>query len=60
MEIIVNLDDINNLMLAVQSAVGNMGGATDWELLQIKMTPSAWERITWYQNGEIVPNSFEF
>ena len=59
-EIIVNLDGIDNPMLAAQRAAGNMGGATDWELLQIKMTPSAWERITWYQNGEVVPNPFEF
>ena len=47
-------------MLAIQRVAGNVGGATDWELLQIKTTPSAWERITWYQNGEFVPNPFEF
>lgn len=34
-------------------------GATDWELLQIKLTPSAWDRITWFLDGDIVPNPFE-
>ena len=41
-----NLLDLDNPMLAAQRAAGNMGGAMDWELLQIKMTLSAWERIT--------------
>lgn len=48
MEIIVNLDGVDNPMLAAQRAASNGGGATDWELLQIKLTPSAWDRITWY------------
>ncbi len=59
MEIIVNLDGIDNPMLAVQRAASNTGGATDWELLQIKMTPESWNRITWYKNGEIVQNPFD-
>ena len=29
------------------------------ELLQIKLTPSEWDRITWFLDGEIVPNPFE-
>ena len=48
MQIVVNLDGVDNPMLAAQCAASNMGGATDWELLQIKLTPSAWDRITWY------------
>ena len=59
MEIIVNLDGVDNPMLAVQRAASNIGGATDWELLQIKSSPDAWDRITWYKNGEIVKNPFE-
>ena len=59
MQIVVNLDGIDNPMLAAQRAASNTGGATDWELLQIKLTPSAWNRITWYKNGKIVPNPFE-
>lgn len=59
MEILVNLDGIDNPMLAVQRAASNRGGATDWELLQIKLTPSAWDRITWFLNGEVVSNPFD-
>ncbi len=59
MKIIVNLDGVDNPLLAAQRAATNRGGATDWELLQIKLTPSAWDRITWYLNGEIVPNPFK-
>ena len=60
MRIIVNLDGVDNPLLAAQRAAGNIGGATDWELFQIKTTPSAWYRITWYENGKIVPNPFEY
>ena len=59
MQIVVNLDGVDSPWLAAQRAASNTGGATDWELLQIKLTPSAWDRITWYKNGEIVPNPFE-
>ncbi len=58
MEILVNLDGIDNPMLAMQRAASNRGGATDWELLQIKLTPSAWDRVTWFLNGEVVSNPF--
>ena len=58
MEIYVNLDGVDNPLLAAQRAASNRGGATDWELLQIKLTPSAWDRITWVQGGEIVSNPF--
>lgn len=50
---------IDNPMLAVQRAASNQGGATDWELLQIKLTPSSWDRITWFLNGEVVSNPFD-
>ena len=59
MKILVNLDGVDNPLLAAQRAASNSGGATDWELLQIKLTPSAWDRITWFRGGEIVPNPFE-
>lgn len=59
MEIVINLDGVDNPMLAVQRAASNRGGATDWELLQIKLTPSAWDRITWFLDGEVVPNPFK-
>ncbi len=57
-DIIINLDGIDNPYLAIQRAASGYGGATDWELLQIKLTPEAWSRTTWYLNGEVVPNPF--
>ena len=32
---------------------------TDWELLQLKMTKEAWNRITWIKDGKVVPCPFE-
>ena len=57
-DIIVNLDGIDNPLLASQRAASGYGGATDWELLQIKLTPESWDRITWFLDGEIVPYPF--
>ena len=34
--------------------------ATDWELLQIKLTPESWNRITWYKDVNIVSNPFYY
>ena len=59
MEIVFNLDGINNPWSAVTRAANGTGSATDWELLQIKLSPESWNRVTWYENGEIVPNPFE-
>ena len=59
-EIIVNLDGVDNPLSSIQRAAGGYGGATDWELLQIKLTPESWDRITWYKNGNVVPNPFEY
>lgn len=42
-----------------RAAVG-IGGATDWELYMIKQTQSAWDRITWYLNGQVVNNPFTY
>lgn len=59
MEIVFNLDGIDNPWSAVTRAANGTGRATEWELLQIKLTPESWGRITWYKNGEIVSNPFE-
>ena len=59
MQIVFNLDGIDNPWSAVNRAANGTGGATDWELLQIKLTPESWNRVTWYKNGEIVSNPFE-
>jgi len=57
-DIIVNLDGVDNPLLSAQRAASGYGGATDWELLQIKLTPESWDRITWYLEGKIVSNPF--
>ncbi len=60
MEIVFNLDGIDSPWKAVMRASsGYGGGATDWELWQIKMAKESWGRVTWYQNGKVVPNPFE-
>ncbi len=60
MEIVFNLDGIDSPWKAVMRASsGYGGGATDWELWQIKMAEESWGRVTWYQNGKVVPNPFE-
>ncbi len=33
-------------------------GFTAWEIYQISQSPHAWDRITWYRNGKVVPNPF--
>ena len=58
--IIFNLNGIDNPMRAVQRAAVGLGGATDWELYMIKQTQSAWDRITWYLNGQVVNNPFTY
>lgn len=59
-EIIVNLDGVDNPLSSIQRVAVGYGGATDWELLQIKLTPESWDRITWYKDGNVVPNPFEY
>ncbi|MEK3900967.1 hypothetical protein [Paenibacillus sp. FSL R7-0179] len=54
-----NLTGIDSPWASVSRAARGAGGATDWELLQIKSNPQVWGRITWYENGKKVPNPFE-
>ena len=58
-EIVFNLDGVGNPWTAITKASSGRGGATEWELLQIKSNPEVWGRVIWYQNGSIVPNPFE-
>lgn len=58
-DILVNLDGIDSPYLSIQRAASNTGGATDWELLQIRNTPEAWSKIQWFKDGITVPNPFE-
>ncbi|WP_334075546.1 MULTISPECIES: hypothetical protein [Paenibacillus] len=54
-----NLTGVDSPWASVSRAARGAGGATDWELLQIKSSPQAWGRITWYENGKVVSNPFE-
>ena len=52
-----NLDGIDDPFASVMRAARNSGGATDWELLQLKMNSDIWD-ITFWKNNEIVKNPF--
>jgi hypothetical protein len=43
----------------VQRASQGKGGATDWELLQIKQNPEFWDTITFWKDGKVAPNPFK-
>ena len=58
MEILFNLDGIDNPMASVQRAASGNCRATEWELFQIFQDKNIWSKVTWFQNGEIVPNPF--
>lgn len=47
-----------NVWEGVTRASRGMGGATDWELLQIYQNREWWPRITWLDGGIPVPNPF--
>ncbi len=54
-----NLTGIYDAWRAVSRSAAGRGGATDWELLQIKTNPQWWERITFFRDGKVVPNPFQ-
>ena len=56
-----NLDGVDVWKGVSRASTGLPGkfGATDWELLQIKQNPQFWNRITFWKNGQIVPNPFQ-
>ena len=43
----------------VQRAASGAGGATDWELLQIRQNPQFWDSMTFWKNGQVAPNPFK-
>lgn len=53
-----DLTDVN-VWEGVSRAARGAGGATDWELLQIRQNPEWWGRITFYNEGKVVPNPFK-
>ncbi len=54
-----NLTGVDDPWRAATRAASGRGGATDWELLQIKSNPGWWDRLTFFENGKIVPNPFQ-
>jgi len=58
-EVLVNLDGVDSPWAAVQRVARGGGGATDWELFQIKTNPEWWDNIKWFENGGEVPNPFK-
>ncbi len=58
-EVLVNLDGVDSPWAAVQRVARGGGGATDWELFQIKTNPDWWDSIKWFENGVEVPNPFK-
>ncbi|MFI0721727.1 polymorphic toxin-type HINT domain-containing protein, partial [Streptomyces sp. NPDC021224] len=58
-----NLDGIDDPAEFARPAEGlkdpEIGGYTAWELAQIKSAPASVQaRVTWYSNGDVVPNPF--
>jgi RHS repeat-associated protein len=43
----------------VQRAATGRGGATDWELFQIRQNPQFWNVLTFWRNGQVAPNPFK-
>jgi RHS repeat-associated protein len=52
-----NLDGVD-VWRGVQRAASGRGGATDWELLQVKQSPQFWDTLHFWKSGREVPNPF--
>ena len=58
-KILFNLEGPVEAWPGVSRAARGVGGATDWELLQIQQNPQYWNTIEWWQGGTQVPNPFQ-
>jgi hypothetical protein len=45
-----NLDGVD-VWGGVSRAAAGRGGATDWELLQIRSNPQWWDSVQWFKDG---------
>jgi hypothetical protein len=57
-EVLFNLKGVD-VWAGVTRAAAGRGGATDWELLQIRVNVEWWPRISWSLDGASAPNPFE-
>jgi len=57
-KVLFNLEGVDVWSGVSRSASGR-GGATDWELLQIKQSPQAWDTIEFWQSSTKVENPFK-
>lgn len=57
-KVLFNLDGVDVWGGVSRSASGR-GGATDWELLQIRQNPQAWDTIDFIRDGVKVENPFQ-
>jgi len=53
-----NLDGVD-VWGGAQRAAAGRGGATDWELLQIKQNPQFWDSLQFWKGGEPAANPFK-
>jgi hypothetical protein len=54
---VFNLDGVD-VWGGVSRAAAGRGGATDWELLQIRNNPQWWNSIQWFKDGVRIANPF--
>lgn len=52
-----NLDGVD-VWGGISRAAAGSGGATDWELMQIRSNPQWWDSIQWFRGGQQVGNPF--
>ena len=57
-KVLFNLDGVD-IWSGVSRAASGRGGATDWELLQIRQNPQSWDTIEFFQGGSRVENPFQ-
>ena len=53
-----NLDGVD-VWAGVSRAAGGRGGATDWELLQVRQNPQSWDTLQFWKGGQPVDNPFK-
>lgn len=52
-----NLDGVD-VWGGLSRAAAGRGGATDWELMQIRQNPQWWDSLQFWKGGSLAPNPF--